>query len=75
MFVSNLDGMISGHSLMTVFDQFVDECIQKELQKKRADREIVQNLLLRKRLMNDKIIAYNIKREKDQYSTFQQESW
>ena len=75
LFVSNLDGMISGHSLMTVFDQFVDECIQKELQKKRADREIVQNLLLRKRLMNDKIIAYIIKREKEHFSTFQQESW
>ena len=75
MFVSTLDGMISGHSLMTVFDQFVDECIQKELQKKRADREIVQNLLLRKRLMNDKIIAYIIKREKEHFSTFQQESW
>ena len=75
LFVSNLDGIISGHSLMKVFDQFVDECIQKELQKKRADREIVQNLLLRKRLMNDKIIAYIIKREKEHFSTFQQESW
>ena len=75
LFVSNLDGMISGHSLMKVFDQFVDECIQKELQKKRADREIVQNLLLRKRLMNDKIIAYIIKREKEHFRTFQQESW
>ena len=53
--------MLSGHSLMKVFDQFVDECIQKELQKEKADREIVQNLLLRKRLMNDKITAYIIK--------------
>lgn len=27
--------MLSGHSLMKVFDQFVDECIQKELQKEK----------------------------------------
>ena len=67
--------MLSGHSLMKVFDQFVDECIQKELQKEKADREIVQNLLLRKRLMNDKITAYIIKGEKEHFSTFQQESW
>ena len=75
LFVSDLGGMLSGHSLMKVFDQFVDECIQKELQKEKADREIVQNLLLRKRLMNDKITAYIIKGEKEHFSTFQQESW
>ena len=74
-FVSDLCEMISGHALMKVFDQFVDECIQKELQKAKPDREIVQNLLLRKRLLNDKITAYIIKGEKEHFSTFQQESW
>lgn len=75
LFVSELSGTISPHSLLKVLDQFVDECIQMELKKEKPDREIVQNLLLRKRLLNDKIVAYNIKSEKEHFSTFQQESW
>lgn len=75
LFGSELSGLISGHSLMKVLDQFVDECIQVELRKEKPDRTIIQNLLLRKRLLNDKIVAYNIKSEKEHFSTFQQESW
>ena len=45
------------------------------MRKDKPDRTIIQNLLLRKRLLNDKIVAYSIKSEKEHFSTFQQESW
>lgn len=75
LFDSELGGLLNGHSFMKVLDQFVDECIQVELRKDKPDRTIIQNLLLRKRLLNDKIVAYSIKSEKEHFSTFQQESW
>lgn len=47
---------------MKTLNQFVDECIRIELNKEKPDRENITNLLLRKRLLNDKIMAYNIKK-------------
>ena len=75
LFLSKTGNLISMHSLMKALDQFVDECIRIELNKEKPDRENIRNLLLRKRLLNDKIMAYNIKKEKERFSTFQQESW
>ena len=50
---------------MKTLDQFVDECIRIELNKEKPDRENIRNLLLRKRLLNDKIMAYSIKKRKN----------
>lgn len=75
LFLSKTGNLISRHSLMKALDQFVDECIRIELNKEKPNRENIRNLLLRKRLLNDKIMAYNIKKEKERFSTFQQESW
>ena len=57
-------------SVKEYFQGLVDECIQVELRKDKPDRTIIQNLLLRKRLLNDKIVAYSIKSEKEHFSTF-----
>lgn len=75
LFDSEISKYISGVSLLKVFDRFTDECVQMELQRKEIHKEAISNLLLRKRQLHDKILAYIIKGEKDYFSTFQQESW
>lgn len=65
LFLSKTGNLISRHSLMKTLDQFVDECIRIELNKEKPDRENIRNLLLRKRLLNDKIMAYSIKKRKN----------
>lgn len=75
LFDSEISKYISGVSLLKVFDRFTDECVQMELQRKEIHKEAISNLLLRKRQLHDKILAYIIKGEKDCFSTFQQESW
>ena len=49
--------------------------VRRELQKENADKRAIENLLLRKRQIHDKILSHIIKREKEKFSTFQQESW
>lgn len=39
---------------MKALDQFVDECIRIELNKEKPGQGKLRNLLLRKRLLNDK---------------------
>ena len=75
LFNSDISKCISGHSLIKVFDRFTDECVRRELQKENADKRAIENLLLRKRQIHDKILSHIIKREKEKFSTFQQESW
>lgn len=75
LFNNDISKCISGHSLIKVFDRFTDECVRRELQKENADKRAIENLLLRKRQIHDKILSHIIKREKEKFSTFQQESW
>lgn len=53
-------------------------CVQQQVNPpldENADKRAIENLLLRKRQIHDKILSHIIKREKEKFSTFQQESW
>ena len=53
-------------------------CVQQQVNQlldENADKRAIENLLLRKRQIHDKILSHIIKREKEKFSTFQQESW
>ena len=53
-------------------------CVQPQVNQlldENADKRAIENLLLRKRQIHDKILSHIIKREKEKFSTFQQESW